>query len=445
MKPIILFISLLTYQFSLLYAQDWEWESLSNLPEAVSNNAVSSATVNGTPYAYSFAGIDTTKSPAGIHLRSYRYNTLADTWESIAPLPDELGGKIAAGASTVKNKIYIIGGYHVASNFSETSSEKVHIYDPETNTYLEDGAPIPVPIDDQVQAVWRDSLIYVVTGWSNSGNVGNVQIYNPALDTWSSATPVTLTDQSANSNQNRVFGGSGCIIGDTIYYAGGAQNGFNFPLSSVFRKGYIHPDNPDSIDWYEIEEPLALGYRMGAEAYEGTAIWLGGSLHSYNFDGIAYVSTTGPVDATNRILTYDPTNGELDETFNLIPFVMDLRGLAKIAPNEFMVIGGMVEDQTVSNQVFKLVDDDYQATSIENRLQHSFNIYPNPINDVLFIETDFNGQGQIMLFNTNGQLVLSSELNSSQQIDLTRLPNGIYQLQLLLDQQAHQQRICINK
>lgn len=444
MKPIVLIISLLICQLSMLNAQDWEWDSLSNLPEAISNNAVASATVNGIPYAYSFGGIDTTKSPAGIHLRSYRYNTADDTWESIAPLPDELGGKIAAGASTVKNKVYIIGGYHVASNFSETSSEKVHIYDPETNTYLEDGAPIPVPIDDQVQAVWRDSLIYVVTGWSDTGNVGNVQVYNPALDSWSSATPVTLTDQSTNSSQNRVFGGSGTIIGDTIYYAGGAQNGFNFPLSSVFRKGYIHPDNPDSIDWYEMDEELALGYRMGAEAYEGKAIWIGGSLHSYNFDGIAYVSATGPVDATNRILTYDPNNGELDETLNLIPFVMDLRGLAKIAPNEFLVIGGMVENQTVSNQVFKLVDDDYQgSTNIVSPLPIDINIYPNPTQDQLFIESDFIGQ--LNIINSNGQNVYTNSFIRSKQIDLSHLPNGMYQVQLIINQKSYLQRISVIK
>jgi N-acetylneuraminic acid mutarotase len=198
-------------------AQVIQWEYLVNMPEAVSNNAVASATVDDTTYIYSFAGIDTSRDWFGIHLKGFRYNVQSQVWDTIAPLPDPNGGKIAAGASNVKGKIYIIGGYHVASNYSEISSAKVHIYDPTTNSYLPDGADIPVAIDDQVQAVWRDSLIYVITGWSNSNNVNNVQIYNPSTDTWTTGTPVP------NNSQYKVFGGSGTIVGDSIYYIGGAR------------------------------------------------------------------------------------------------------------------------------------------------------------------------------------------------------------------------------
>jgi len=64
-----------------------------------------------------------------------------------------MGGKIACSASRVDDIIYIIGGYHVAANGSEISSVKVHRYDIINNTFLSDGADIPVPIDDQSQVV----------------------------------------------------------------------------------------------------------------------------------------------------------------------------------------------------------------------------------------------------------------------------------------------------
>ena len=64
------------------------------MPERVSNNAVTVATVNGVPYVYSFSGIDSTKSCDGDHLRSFRYNTESNEWERIADLPDGLRGKI---------------------------------------------------------------------------------------------------------------------------------------------------------------------------------------------------------------------------------------------------------------------------------------------------------------------------------------------------------------
>ncbi len=171
---------LATFQLS---AQSWQMTPKAPLPEPITNNAVVEGYANGVPYVYTFGGIDSTKLYSGIHLRAYRYNTQTDVWDTLPPLPDTLG-KIAAGASRVKDKLYILGGYHVFANGGEASSDKVHIFDPASNRYLADGAPIPVPIDDQVQAVWRDSLIYVVTGWSDTRNVTDVQVYNPATDSW---------------------------------------------------------------------------------------------------------------------------------------------------------------------------------------------------------------------------------------------------------------------
>ena len=262
---------LFLFSFSSLKAQSIFWEDLAPMPERVTNNAVTEAFVDGIPYVYSFSGIDSTKACGNPHLRSFRYNTVTDEWETIAPLPDPQGGKIAAGASTVGNKIYIIGGYHVAPNCGEISSEKTHIYDPETNTYLPDGAPIPVAIDDQVQGVWRDSLIYVITGWSNTTNVVNVQIYNPSTDTWSVGTPIP------NEVEWRVFGASGSIIGDTIYFAGGASRICNsnscFAPTATLRRGIINPDNPTEITWEGWENPAAQGYRMAASTWQDNPIW----------------------------------------------------------------------------------------------------------------------------------------------------------------------------
>ena len=84
--------------------QSWVVDTMAAMPERVSNNAVVAGEMNGTTYIYSFAGIDSTRNYPGIHLRSYRYNTQTNVWSPIDPLPDTLG-KIAAIASTVKNKI----------------------------------------------------------------------------------------------------------------------------------------------------------------------------------------------------------------------------------------------------------------------------------------------------------------------------------------------------
>ncbi|MEN8793773.1 MAG: hypothetical protein ABF294_04895, partial [Flavobacteriales bacterium] len=217
MKFKTLFLSIALF---LIWSNNFSQDFTSNLeplaPMKTSNNAVSGGLLNGIPHVYSFGGIDTTKSFSGIHLKSFRYNTQTQIWDTIPDLPDTRG-KVAAGASTIDSIIYIIGGYYVFQNGSEISSDDIHRFNINTNSYLSDGATIPVSTDDHVQAVWNDSLIYVITGWSNSGNITNVQIYNPKTDTWSTGNPVP------NNNRFKSFGASGTIVGNTIYYYGGSS------------------------------------------------------------------------------------------------------------------------------------------------------------------------------------------------------------------------------
>ncbi len=421
MKLFYLFLSLLfLLQSFLVQAQTWTSELLTPMPEKVSNNSVAAATVNGVPYVYSFGGIDDTKIYSGIHLKGFRYNALTNSWSETPPLPDDTnqGGKIAAGASTVKNKIYIIGGYHVFANGSERSSEKVHIYEPESNTFLADGAPIPRAIDDHVQAVWRDSLIFVVTGWSNTTNYPDVQIYNPALDEW------TLGTFTPNNTEYKVFGASGTIVGDTLYYTGGARFGANFPLTNFLRKGYINPDDPTDITWSNESQDLSKGYRMASITYNDKALWLGGSVVSYNYNGIAY-NGSGGVSPLGRIVTYDPSDGQLSENPNAILPIMDLRGIAHIAPNQFIIAGGMVKNQAVTNQTLLVTDVDF--TSIEGFSSSlSFNIFPNPTSDFFDIEGLETGVFSVEIFDLKGTKVLSKQLVKGERIAVEDLQNGVY-------------------
>ncbi len=320
-----------------------QWQLLPAMPMAISNNAVCAAKIADTNFVYSFGGMDTSKKYTGITQRSFRYNTASKKWKEIAPLPDVLG-KIASAASNIRNKIYIVGGYHVLPDAKEISSARVHIYDPVSNAYIE-GAPVSGGIDDQVQAVWKDSLLYIITGWSQDGNVSTVQIYNPAYNTWNKATPVPET------KQYKVFGASGVIIKDTIYYSGGAYYEKNYPLGLVFRKGIINKDDPTQIEWTNVEDSSALGYRMAALAVNNIPYWMGGSAISYNYNGIAY-NGTGGVPALSRLIWH--TNSGWQGLYGQLPAVMDIRGAAAVGKNQFIVAGGMSAGQQVSNKTYQL-------------------------------------------------------------------------------------------
>ncbi|MCI5056244.1 MAG: kelch repeat-containing protein, partial [Flavobacteriales bacterium] len=310
------------------------------------NNAVCEGFINNQPYVYSFAGLDDSKLPSGIHLRSFKYDVNNDIWSSIPDLPDTMG-KIAAAATYINGIIYIIGGYHVFDNGHEVSSNKVHRFDVNTNAFLSDGANIPTAIDDQVQVLWRDSLIFVISGWSNTTNVPDVQIYNPYHDTWSTGTPVPAT------GAYMAFGASGNIIGDTIYYFGGARMGSAFPIQNTMRKGIIDPNDPTQIIWSNsVIDSQINGYRMGSFEHAGSVFWIGGSAVTYNYNGVAY-NGTGGVPPLKRQLSFNPSNSNY-EINDLLEVPMDLRGVARVNANTFYTAGGMLDNQTVTNKTHKI-------------------------------------------------------------------------------------------
>lgn len=396
----------------------WEWELLPAMPEPVSNNAVVEAFSGDSLCVYSFTGISDGLEPTDIHLKSWRYNTVSEEWTQL-PDVDDFQGKIAAGASAVGNVIYVIGGYHVFENFSEQTSAKVHRFDADANVWLEDGADIPVPVDDQVQAVWRDSLIYVITGWSQNTNVNDVQIYSPFNDTWTAATP------TPNSGSFKAFGASGAIIGDTIYYYGGTKiSGFNFLATNEFRKGVINPEDPTDILWsLEPDVDLPDGYRMACTSFGDEVIWIGGAEVAYNFDGLAY-SGGAVVQPHQQVRTYNSFS-DTWSFFGASPHaIMDLRGIAKVADDEWIIAGGLITDAQVTDAVYRI----RRATvSSRNFGISGLNVHNN--RDQLIIDRLPSGRFRLNLYDISGRLVLSKVLSDGyHRISTSGLPDGIYLL-----------------
>ncbi len=328
-------------------AQSWEIIEVASMPEPVTNNAVAEGFIEGVPYVYSFGGLDATKLFSGIHQRSYCYNVVADQWEKIPSLPDTMG-KIAMAASRIDSIIYIIGGYHVFKDGHEVSSGKVHRYNITENKFMSDGAALPVPVDDQVQCVWRDSLIFVITGWSHTKNIPEVQIYNPAKDEWTMGTSTPTNDNYTS------FGASGVILGDTIYYFGGAGDSKDFPIQNNLRIGIINAENPAQINWSDtVLDSRVNGYRMAATSVFNEIYWIGGADKTYNYNALAYADAKG-VEPLNRILCYMPLQADWYTSFtSSLP--MDVRGIANISPTIKCLAGGMLNKQKVTDKTFRLI------------------------------------------------------------------------------------------
>lgn len=405
-------------------AQVWNVTDVAPLPEPITNNAVVEGYIGDTAYVYTFGGLDSTKVFSGIHLRSYRYAVEGDRWERIADLPDTLG-KVAAGASRVGNILYIIGGYHVFANGSERSSNRVHRYDVRANAFLSDGAPIPVPIDDHVQAVWRDSLIFVVTGWSDVGNVPNVQIYDPAADTWQMGVQVP------SNHTYMSFGTSGAIVGDTIYYFGGAASSSGFPIQNALRKGVIDPQDPTQITWSTtVFANMINGYRMAATRVYDFVHWLGGSNITYNYNGIAYNGSGGVPPARQNLFLDTRSGGWNILSNNQLP--MDLRGIAEVGPETRYLVGGMEDGQQVSPNTLLLEYINVSGNALSERLEYIQEplLFPNPATDEVYIDIGKSpiSRMKVEVFNLNGKKVMEQmmEFAAPQPLAVGQLANGIY-------------------
>src|SRR3954469_9636991 len=120
MKSLLLFLVLT----QTVYGQ------LIKLPEPVTNNAVAALKKDGQTIFYSFYGLDKTRKWSGVHNKIMRVDPATGRHKMIGVLPDT--GRLAAGASVIENKAYIVGGYKVLPDGKEKSSKHLFVFDPET-------------------------------------------------------------------------------------------------------------------------------------------------------------------------------------------------------------------------------------------------------------------------------------------------------------------------
>ena len=323
------------------------WESRSPMPVKRSNMATASIVFGDTTFVYTFMGIDSTKAcGTGIRLEAFKLNTTTGIWSQIADVPDS-EGRIAASATAYNGKIYLLGGYKVFNNCSETTSPNVDIYDPATDTWSS-GANIPTPTDDHVQFLYRDSLIYTISGWSQNTNTRLTQIYDPANDTW---TGGTIFPSSG------LFGHCGALSGDTLLIIDGVRiQGFNFVLINQVVEGIIDQMDPTVISWSLIgTHPGAKVYRGGSFAHGGRIITTGGTNNAYNIDGIGYNNV--PSVESGRTFGFDLASQTWEDYARNPDSVMDVREIVRVNGNEYYVVGGMEAGQSVTNKVSAFVVD----------------------------------------------------------------------------------------
>ena len=179
-------------------------DRLPPLQRPVTNNAVAAVVLNDGTALFSFLGLGVGKTWQDTRVEAFVLRPGAGEWVGLPDVPGP--GRLASIAVNVSDKVYIFGGYTVATDGSEVSVPEVYVLDAGTLEYIP-RMSMPVPVDDAVAFAYADRYIYLVSGWHNSGNVNLVQVYDTALNNWFQATPYP---------GSAVFGHAGGIAGNVV-------------------------------------------------------------------------------------------------------------------------------------------------------------------------------------------------------------------------------------
>jgi N-acetylneuraminic acid mutarotase len=343
-----------TDQDRLVYTIPGEFEQFKNKSEK--NSASPSARTNWTlakangkqgHEIFTFYGLGTGKTYRDIAKDVHAFSPAKNQWRQVTNIPVSQG-VLASAAVSVNNKIYLAGGYSVASTGDEKSTPDLFEFDPMTESFKL-VSQIPIPVDDSVLLAWRDRYLVFVSGWHDTGNVKDVQLFDLQDKKWRKASQYP---------GDGVFGHSGGIVGDSMVICDGvtaikdAKGKNQFAMSTRCFRGDLNSNDPMKIKWTELpKHPGAPVYRAAASGTLQTGariLFAGGANRAYNYDGIGYDGV--PVLASDKVFSYDLGKNEWQAHRSLIEPSMDHRALIEI-DGKFYMPGGMRDPQTVTNEV----------------------------------------------------------------------------------------------
>lgn len=318
----------------------------SPLPAPVTNNAVAGLRSQGTTHVFSLLGMGPRKTWDAITTAAYSLNLATGAWSAIDPVPGEVG-RIAATAVGIFDRVFLFGGYSVDAAGSEVSVPNVDIYHLAAARWHR-GADIPVPVDDSVSGLYVDRYIYLVSGWSETDTVRNVQVYDIEEDKWQQATAIPGTP---------LFGHAGALVNDTIIYTGGAyidRSGGKprYIPSDESWMGKIHSGDPSMISWTRLaNHPGVARYRLaaGGSIKDQKIYFAGGTDNPYNYDGIGYDGNPSEPSAVTFAFDLRDGNWEVINWKTTRP-AMDHRGLISTS-DKLIIVGGMESGQQVTSRV----------------------------------------------------------------------------------------------
>jgi N-acetylneuraminic acid mutarotase len=345
MKKCLGFVFLILLGGFLLAADQPKFEPL---PVPLSNNAVASVKSRGSLLLYSIMGMGPKKTWDATSNSAYMLDPDAENlkWVEVRSVPGTVG-RLGATAVGAREHVFLFGGYVVDGQGGETTVPDVNTYEPLTDRWFR-AEDMPVAVDDSVAGLYRERYIYLVSGWSKTDPVRDVQVYDTEKNKWSQATPIPGTP---------VFGHAGAVVGDTIVYIGGAYKNPalvrpKYLPSEECWMGKIDHHDRSKIQWTKLPaHPGTAQYRIAAGGSEKDQkiYFSGGSDNPYNYNGIGYNGV--PAEPSPVTFAYNVRSGKWETINEHTPQPsMDHRGLL-VLPEGLVIVGGMEKEQQVTSRV----------------------------------------------------------------------------------------------
>lgn len=379
--------------------------------------------------------------------------------------------KIAGVCFGTSSNIYITGGFSSSINFGTNTLNAVSGLDVfVTALNISNGSEVwaksyggsGVWLTEDGTAIVADFQHVYVTGKYNSSKISflaNDTLYNSSNTDeifilkinqangntiWAKTAggvcnewPRSIDIDNLNNNGNIYISG---FFNCTAYFGADSvtTNGFDGTSTGYSDAFVCKLDNNGNFQWVK-----GFGGLQYDESYSCYVDYNGKVTIAVNssstWGGLTFASQPIPFYNNNDLLVlqYDASGNEVwgkSYSTNDYEYIYSCKG--DKTPGSPIYIGGWFEGSSISFNSHTLTATSgfnsyltnlsYNATSVENDIDafSGINIYPNPANNFIQIETENNLNVEI--YSIEGKLMDSKQVNASTRIDINQYTNGIY-------------------
>lgn len=349
-------------------------------------------------------------------------------------------------------------GDTVIARYQKSGNDE-NIADEDSETIL---LTIPQPFANHNGGCLRfgpDGYLYVSMGDGGSGGDpdNNAQNINSLLGKML-RLDVDTESPYVSPSTNRYIGVDGA---DEIWSVG-LRNAWKFSFNRLNGDMWIADVGQDEVE--EINKVTAddAGYNFGWRCYEGTEVYdadgcAGADAYTMPYAEYTHAATEGCSITGGYAYTgenYPAFAGwyffadYCNNKIGIVGSTGDITYTEAYPGNDFTTFGEDVNGElyiagTSSGTIFKIIDEDVSAT--KKFAATGFNLYPNPAQDEVFLDTQTAGiSAMATIYTIDGKQLLQQPLNSpSNRIDTSLLASGIYMLEVNASGNKNYQKLVI--